>query len=79
MTLKPNFPNGLLQAQEHGSVLMRDGSAYENTEECWRPLAVAAKYARYLDLVHRDALIDRRNPEPLLYWRAEYSVKASST
>jgi len=62
----------VLQAQPHGSVLMRDGAPYENTESCWAALAQASKHARYLELVDPDALIDRRNPEPLLYWRGHY-------
>ena len=67
----------ILQAQPHGTVLMRDGSPYENTDECWAPLAVASKHARYLGLVDPDALIDRRNPEPLLYWQPLYSSPGS--
>jgi hypothetical protein len=62
----------VLQAQPHGSVLMRAGSPYENTEECWAALAQASKHARYLGLVDPDALIDRRNPEPMLYSHGRY-------
>ena len=62
----------ILQAQPHGTVLMRDGSPYENTTECWMPLAVASKYARYLGYLDQNDLTDRRNPEPLLYWEQVY-------
>jgi hypothetical protein len=61
----------VLQAQPHGSVLMRDGiRPYENTDECWNDVLLASKYARVLGLVAPEALVDRRNPEPMLFARA---------
>ncbi len=41
-----------------------DGKAYENTQNDWSLLCLAAKYARYLGLVPIENIIDRRNPEP---------------
>lgn len=43
------------------------GTAYENTEECWKYLCRSSLAARYLGLIPFDALVDRRNAEPLLY------------
>lgn len=48
-------------------VLMPDGTAYENTERCWKFINLASKQARYLGLVDPGAFVDRRNPDPLLY------------
>ena len=48
-------------------VRMLDGKAYENTEECWKGLCSASTAARHLGLVPADALVDRRNAEPLIY------------
>ena len=48
-------------------VLLPDGKPYENTDECWKVLEGASKYARYLDLVDSAAFVDRRNPEPIIY------------
>jgi len=43
-----------------------DGTLYENTTNDWNFLALASKYARYANLVPTDALIDRRNPDPII-------------
>jgi hypothetical protein len=48
-------------------VLMRDGSAYENTEECWRYLYMAIRDAVALGLVPADAIVDQRNDPPILH------------
>lgn len=48
-------------------VIMPNGKPYENTERCWGFLAVAAKSARYLELVDPAAFVDRRNPDPVIY------------
>ncbi len=47
-------------------VVTADGNPYENTEECWKHLCEASKYARYLDLVDADAFEDRRGLPPKL-------------
>ena len=44
-----------------------DGSEYQNTEHDWNLLAAASLVARYLDLVPFDALVDRRNDEPMIF------------
>ena len=44
--------------------VMRDGTRYENTEECWQKLCVASKPARYLGLVPVDDFSDKRAPAP---------------
>jgi len=43
-----------------------DGMPYENTHNDWNILTLASKYARYANLVPTDALIDRRNPDPII-------------
>lgn len=43
-----------------------NGKPYENTQNDWCLLTLAAKYARYLGLVPIENIIDRRNPEPLI-------------
>jgi hypothetical protein len=48
-------------------VRMPDGKAYVNTFQCWQDLCQASAYARHLGLVPVDALVDRRNNEPLIY------------
>jgi len=43
-----------------------DAVAYSNTEEDWKRLCYAGKWARYLGYVDIDAFVDRRNPEPVV-------------
>lgn len=43
-----------------------DGTPYLNTENDWKFLSVASLAARYLGLIPSDALVDRRNPDPLV-------------
>jgi hypothetical protein len=57
----------VLLSQAAGTVLMRDGTPYDNTEACWQALIQASKHARYLGLVDPESIIDKRNPEPLLF------------
>jgi hypothetical protein len=47
-------------------VLMTDGGAYQNTQECWSELGDASKLARHLGLVDPAAFTDHRNPKPHL-------------
>ena len=49
------------------NVVRPDGKLYENTEESWRYLEMAAKKARYLGLVDPADFDDRRNPDPVDY------------
>jgi hypothetical protein len=44
-----------------------NGQQYENTQNDWCLLTLAAKYARYLGLVPIENIIDRRNPDPTIY------------
>lgn len=41
-----------------------DGTIYQNTENDWKWLTDAVKYARYLNLLQADGLTDQRNPAP---------------
>lgn len=45
------------------AVLWPDGKPYENTENNWKYLCDAGKWARYLELVPYNAFVDRHNPE----------------
>ena len=47
-------------------LLMRDGTPYENTTECWARLIECAKSARNLRLVDPANFVDRRNSEAVL-------------
>lgn len=53
--------------------------SYENTDSCWSYLQKGCKYARYLDLVPYDAILDEQNPDPdnvPRYWsHDEFEVK----
>lgn len=59
---------------------MHNGKPYENTDNCWKYLGNASKYARYLGLVRISDVADNKNPEPHTHvfynhWKsAEYSV-----
>lgn len=44
-----------------------DGKPYQNTQNDWGLLTLAAKYARYLGLVPIENIIDRRNPDPIIH------------
>lgn len=43
-----------------------DGSPYENTQENWKFLDAASKYARNMGLVKPHNIVDRRTPRPFL-------------
>lgn len=49
------------------AVAKPNGKPYENTQNDWSLLCLAAKYARYLGLVPIENIIDRRNPEPIIH------------
>lgn len=55
-------------------ILKPNGEPYENTVNNWVMLGCASLAARYLKLVPTGALVDRRNPNPILY--AENSLIA---
>ena len=44
-----------------------DGTPYENTETSWSHLVGASLGARYLGLIPDGVLVDRRNPEPMIF------------
>lgn len=50
-----------------GNVPKPDGSPYKNTVRDWDFMTMAAKYARYADLVPIENIIDRRNPPPSIH------------
>lgn len=55
-----------------------NGKPYENTQNDWSLLCLAAKYARYLGLVPIENIIDRRNPEPIVnarHWQHQKPSK----
>jgi hypothetical protein len=45
---------------------MRDGTPYENTEDCWQRLVAASGSARYLKLVPIEGFVDRRNAPAII-------------
>jgi hypothetical protein len=57
----------VLSSQPHGSIRLPNGKIYENTLLCWHLLCHAAKHCRYLNLSNGQTLIDRRNPDALIF------------
>ncbi len=55
------------QREEGEPTLKPNGEPYQNTNSDWALLDRASLSARYLDLVPLDALIDRRNDEPMIF------------
>lgn len=55
-----------------------NGKPYENTQNDWYLLTMAAKYARYLGLVPIENIIDRRNPMPQIYANPDSHAKPSA-
>ena len=51
------------------SILMPNGKPYENTDNCWATLDLAAKYARHQNMIAAGSFDDRRNSKPLIYLR----------
>jgi hypothetical protein len=45
-----------------------NGERYENTDPCWNGLINAIRDARFLGLLVPNAIIDRRNPHPMIYF-----------
>lgn len=60
------------------AVAKPNGKPYENTQNDWSLLCLAAKYARYLGLVPIENIIDRRNPEPIIHAHHWQHQKASA-
>jgi hypothetical protein len=48
-------------------ITLPNGTPYVNTIECWDTLMMAAKHARYLQLVDPAAFVDRKNPVAIEY------------
>ena len=58
----------LVSQREGGELVLKpDTQPYENTSNDWSLLARASLSARYLDLIPLDALVDRRNDEPIIF------------
>ena len=55
------------QSEEGQPLLKPDGKPYENTTNDSGLLNRASLSARYLDLIPLDALVDRRNDEPIIF------------
>lgn len=55
-----------------------DGKPYENTQNDWYLMTMAAKYARYLGLVPIEGFVDRRNPPPSIHAYHWNHLKATS-
>jgi hypothetical protein len=49
-----------------GSTLF-DGRPYENTDMCFKVLCTSGRDARHLGLIPAEFIVDRRNPNPILY------------
>jgi hypothetical protein len=57
-----------LVSPPEGVVFLKpDGEKYQNTVNDWSLLCEASRDARYLDLIPFDALIDRKNDEPMMF------------
>lgn len=54
-----------------------DGRPYENTEQAWDRLGLAAKAARYLHLVEMSAFEDMKNAQPLNYTQTAHEPALS--
>ena len=65
----------LLVSQEP-PVLMPDGEAYLNTEECYKFLIAASIAARHLDLIDARDVDDRRNNEAIINFDGEETAAA---
>ncbi len=58
----------LVSQSEEGDTILKPGDEpYENTSNDWALLNRASLSARYLDLIPLDALVDRRNDEPMIF------------
>ena len=55
------------QSEEENTILRPGDEPYENTSNDWALLNRASLSARYLDLIPLDALVDRRNDEPMIF------------
>jgi hypothetical protein len=47
-------------------VIQVDGEPFVNTVDCFEQLGIAIRDGRYLGMIPADAIIDRRNPEPII-------------
>jgi hypothetical protein len=59
-------------------VIMPDGEPYLNTNQCWKKLNNAMKWARYLGIIDPESLDDRRAPAPKLYFPYEWDLQEPS-
>lgn len=64
---------------QRDAVIRVNGKPFENTLECFNQLGVAIRDARYLDLIPGDAIIDRRNPPPIINLRVDAAAAKVET
>jgi hypothetical protein len=69
----------LLVSQVVGEVLLRNGSPYLNTKDCFQILSLASLDARYLGLISPEDIADRRNAEPVIYLANDAADASFST
>jgi hypothetical protein len=58
-------------------IRQHNGRSYENTEACWGMLVHAIREARFLGLLDPSAIVDRRNPAPMIYTTPEPDINAA--
>jgi hypothetical protein len=61
------------------ALTLPNGNPFENTEGCWNALCAAGRDARYLGLIQKGSIIDRRNPEPMFYYADPEEKPATMT
>ncbi|HEX9972010.1 MAG TPA: hypothetical protein VGD14_08070, partial [bacterium] len=55
-------------------ILKPDGTVYQNTLEDWAFLGGTGRFARYLNYVDARCFVDRRNPDPKIYYAYEIPI-----
>jgi hypothetical protein len=65
-----------LVVSQQSPVSLPNGEPFENTEKNWGSLCNMARDARYLGLIPASTIIDRRNPEPVIYLADEEETPA---
>jgi hypothetical protein len=58
-------------------ILLPNSTAYENTMSCWQLLLRAGRDARYLGLIPAGSIIDRQNPDPMIFIAGQEATEAS--
>jgi hypothetical protein len=57
-------------------IMRHNGERYENTYSCWASLILAIRDARFLGLLDSNAIVDHRNPKPMIYFTPELDTPA---